>query len=276
MTTRARLWFGRNPAVSRQLVLLTIGGFALTVAIFYTDVNTLWPAPLAVSGVILLIGLTAAEAYYNEGVVIAWLISFAVTLPAFIFYPPRGPVFAVSPTTASTAIAKAGAISMVLGTIGFVIGSVLRRRRDERYDGQYEPSSAVLPRIFLGEDIHRTTRWLLIGAGEFVMLFGGVWLGLLPFGFGLGGVAGIAVLLILMAGPATLFAIRNSGVLVSWLLAFAPLFGVFLALQLGATIEPAPDHPVLYALGSSLLFAIPVGTGGFLLGVAIRRLHRQL
>ena len=276
MIGRERLWYGRSPVVSRQLVFLGFGLFVLTTAVFFTDVNTLWPAPLATSGILLLVGLAAIEAYYNEGVLIAWLLTFALTLPAFIFYPPRGPRFAVSPATAPTAIAKAGAIAVLLGTVGFVIGLVFRRRRDRDRDNDYVPSTTILPHLFVGRDIRVTARWLLVAAVEFVVLFMGAWLGLLPFWPGFAGAIGVVALLVVMAGPATISAIRNGGVLVSWLLSFAPLFGVFLALQVGATIEPAPNRPVLYALGTSLLFALPVGTAGFLGGLGIRRVHRHL
>lgn len=272
MAPRGRLLYGRSPVVSRQLVLLAVGLLALAAATFYTDVNTLWPLPLVESGAVLLVALAAAEAYYNEGVLVAWLLSFAAALPAFVFHPPRGPRFAVTPETAPMAVATAAGVAVGLGTVGFVVGAALRRRRDGGDD--YEPSATVLPVLFVGRNARTAGRWLLLSAGVFAVLFGGVWTGVLPFGFGLGGGVGITVLLVLMAGPAMLHAFRNSGLLVCWAVAFAPLFGVFLALQVGATVEPAPDSPVLFALGSSVLFSVPVGTVAFLLGLLGRRVRR--
>lgn len=275
MPGRKRLLYGRNPAVSRQLVLVAIGFIALSSAVYYTDVNTLLPGPMAVTGSLLVVAVAAGEAYYNEGIVLAWLLGFALILPAFVFYPPRGPMFAVSLPTVPIAFVKAGAVAVVLGTAGFTIGWWFRHRRDRGCDGEYEPSAAVLPRFFIGRDIHTTARWVVGATGEFVVLFLGTWLGILPFDFGIGGPAGIAALLVVMAGPATVSAFRNRGLLVSWILAFAPVFGVFLALQLGATLYPAPDNPPVYALGVSLLFAIPVGTASFLVGLVTHHIHQQ-
>lgn len=276
MTTRGSLVYGRSRTVSRQLVLLAVGLFAVTVAVFFTDVNTLWPLPLVASGAVLLVGLAALEAYYNEGLLVAWLLTFVATLPAFVFHPPRGPTFAVTLETAPVAVATAGGVALALGAVGFAIGVTLRRHRERTSTAHFEPSTTLLPTIFVGRDVRTSGRWVLAAAVEFAVVFGGVWTGVLPFGFGLGGMVGITVLLVLMAGPAALHAADNSGLLVCLTLAFAPLFGVFLALQLGATFEPAPDNPALFALGSSALFSAPVGTVGFLLGVATRRVRCYL
>lgn len=108
MASGERLWYGRNRAVSGQLVLIAVGLFALTMAVFYTDVNTLWPAPLAPSGCLFLIMLAGIVAYNNEGLLVVWLLTAVTTLPAFIFYPPRGPVYAISPATSPSAFGKAG------------------------------------------------------------------------------------------------------------------------------------------------------------------------
>lgn len=274
MDRRRRLLYGRSPAVSRQLCLLSVGLFALTAATFYTDVNTLWPFPLAVSGALLLVGLAGVEAYYNDGVLVVWLSTFAASLPAFVFYPPRGPLFAVTSGTAPVAVATALMVAGVLGVVGFAVGAVLRRQRDGHAD--YVPSPTALPAAFVGRDGRLVVRWSLLAVGEFAVLFAGVWTGVLPFGFGLGGPVGLTVLLLLMGGPAALYAARNGGLLVCWLLAFAPLFGVFLALQLGGSIEPAPTSPALFALGAAVLYAVPVGTVGFLLGLLERWVSRRL
>lgn len=273
MARRRRLLYGRSPAVSRQLCLLAVGLFALTAATFYTDVNRLWPFPLATSGALLLVGLAAVEAYYNDGVLVVWLSTVAASLPAFVFSPPRGPL-AVTPRPGPVAVATALVVAGLLGVVGFALGAALRRQRDGHAD--YVPSPTALPAAFVGRDGRMAVRWSLLAAGEFVVLFAGVRTGVLPFGFGLGGHVGVTVLLLLMGGPAALYASRNGGLLVCWLLAFAPLFGVFLALQLGATFEPAPDAPALFALGASVLYAVPVGTVAFLLGVLERWISRRL
>lgn len=276
MAARVSLLYGRDQTVSRQLALLAVGLFGLTLAVFVTDVDTLWPLPLAASGAVLLAGLAAIEAYYNEGLLVAWLLVFAAALPAFVVPRPRGPPYAVTLETAPVAVATAGGVALALGTVGFAIGVAARRRRERTSTSGFEPSTTVLPTTFLGRDVRVSGRWVTVAVGEFVVVFVGVWTGLLPFGFGLGGELGLTVLLVLMAGPAALHAVRNSGLLVCWTLAFAPLVGVFLALQLGSTMEPASSRPVLFALGSSALFSIPVGTVGFLLGLTTRRVRRYL
>ncbi len=276
MDYRTRILYGRNPALSRQLVVVAIGLLALSSTVYYTDVNTWWPDPVAVTGGLFVVAVAATAAYVNDAIPVSWLLGFAVILPAFVFYPPRGPTFAVTLATVPIAVATAAAVAVALGTIGFVLGWWLRRRRDRGSEREYEPSAAVLPRLFIGRDRHTSGRWVAGATGEFAVVFLGTWFGVLPFGFGMGGPAGIAALIVVMAVPATVVAIRNRGLLVSWLLAVAPLFGVFLALQLGATLSPAPANPPVYALGVSLLFGIPVGTVGFLVGVISHRLHRRV
>lgn len=276
METRRQLVWGRSPAVSRQLALLAVALLGLLSAVFFTDVNTLWPAPLAASGVPLVVGLAAVGAYYNEGLVVAWLLSFSATLPAFVFYPPRGPTFAVTPATAPLAVGQAAAVALGSGTVGFAIGAALLRRRDRRAGARFEPSPGVLPDVLVGTDRRLAGRWLLVAVGEFVAVFAVAWFGLLPFGVGAVGLVGIAVLLGLAAAPPAYVATRNRGLLVCWVLAFAPPFGVFLPLQLRFVASMAPDRPVLYALGTAAMVAIPAGTLAFLLGLAARAVRRRL
>lgn len=276
MASRRPLLYGRTPAVSRQLALLAVGLFVLVSATFYTDVNTLWPAPLGASGVVLLVGLAGVVAYYNEGLLVTWLLAFAAALPAFVFHPPRGPVLAVTAATAPRAIAEAAGVAIGLGTIGFAVGSALRRRRDRRRGELHAPSAAVLPALVVGSDRQMAARWLIVGVAEFAVLFASGWFGLLPFGFGAGGTAGIAAVLILMTVPAAWYAAANEGLVVCWALAFAPVFGIFLAIQLRFVGTPAPDRPVLYAIGTAALFAIPTGTVAFVVGLAGRRLRQRL
>ena len=110
MDDRNRILYGQNPAVSRQLVLVAIGLLALRSAVNYTDVNKWWPDPVANKGSLFVVSVAATMAYANEGIIISWLLTFAVVLPAFVFYPPRGPTFAVTLPTVPIAVAKALAV----------------------------------------------------------------------------------------------------------------------------------------------------------------------
>ena len=275
MDSYRRLLYGRSLLVSRQLGLLACGLFALLMAAFYTNVVTLWPLPLVPSGAVLLVGLAAIEAYYNEGLLVAWLLTFVVTVPAF-FFPPRGFIDGAAQPTALIAVVLAGGVAVAFGTIGFAIGVAVRHSREQHRTDRYQPSATVLPAVLLGRDDGVAMRAVLVAAGGFTVLFVTVWSGMVSVGAGLGGIPGIIVLIMLMTVPGLLYAAHNSGLLVCWALAFAPLFGVFLARQLRFVGYPTPDQPVLYALGSALLFAIPLGTVGFLFGVVVRRIHRQL
>lgn len=266
MVARRSLWYGRNRTVSGQLVLLAVGALALLSGVFYTDVNTLWPLPLAVSGPVILVAIAAAEAYYNEGMLVAWLVTFLVALPAFIFHPPRGPTFAVSPETAPVAVLRAAGVAVGFGTAGFVLGVWLRRRVDRERDGPVEPSPTAIPRRLLGRDRRERRRWSVLAVVEFAVLFTAIWAGILRVVMGFAGAMAVVILLGVMVGPAAVAAARNDGLLVSWLLAVAPLFGVFLAIQLHGGISPAPERPALYALGTALLFALPIGTIAYLAG----------
>lgn len=276
MDSRHALVWGRAPAVSRQLAVLAVGLFGLVSAVFYTDLNTLWPAPLMASGAVILALIAGLVAYYNEGLVVAWSLTVGTALPGFVFYPPRGPMFAVTPATAPAAIGEALAVAIGLGSLGFLGGAGLRRRVDRLRGERYVPSASVLPTFLVGRNRRQATRWLLVAMAEFVTVFALAVSGQVPYGVGPAGQLGIAVLVVLMAGPAAWVAFRNRGLVVAWSLAFAPLFGVFLAIQLQFVGTPAPDRPVLYAFGTAAMVAIPVGTLAFLLGVAAHRVRGQL
>lgn len=270
--TRDR-WLGRSTAVSRQLAALAAGLLGLLVAVFLTDLNTLWPLSLRPSGAVGLVALAAVVAYYNEGIVPTWLLAFAGTLPPLVFHPPRGPTFSVTPATAPVAVLHAGAAAVGLGTLGFAAGAALGRRRDRRRGERYVPSAAVLPTLFVGRGRRRAARWLAVGVAEIGVVFGVAWFGLLPFGIGGAGLVGIALLLGLMFVPAAWSAARNRGLIVSWALAFAPVFGVFLAIQLRFVASMAPDRPVLYAMGTAAMLSAPVAALAFTAGVAVDRLR---
>lgn len=269
-----RLLYGRSPAVSVQVGLLACGLFALSLAVFYTNVVHLWPLPVIPSGAVLLVGIAAIEAYYNEGLVAAWLLTFSVTVPAF-FYPPRDFIDGVARPSTVIAVGLAGGVAMILGMLGFAIGVGLRRSREQHRTETSQPSPTVLPTVLLGRDDSITIRAVLVAVGEIVVFFVIIGTGAVPDGIGLGGIPGLLLMGVLMTVPALLYAARNSGLLVCWALAFAPVFGFALAVQVMFNVYPEPSSPILYAIGVSLLFGIPLGTVGFLLGMVGRRIQRR-
>lgn len=271
---RALLW-GRSPAVSRQVAALAVALLGLVSAVFFTDLNTLWPLPLTASGPIILVGLAALEAFYNDGLVPAGLLAFAAALPAFVFHPPRGRTFAVTPTTAPLAVLEAAAVAVALGSVGFAVGAALRRRRDRRRGERFAPSPTAIPELLVGRDRRRAARWLLVAVVEVAAVLAAGWFGLLPFGIGGAEPVGIALLVALMALPAGWLAATDGGVLVCWVLAFAPVFGVFLAIQLRFVASMAPDRPVIYAMGTAAMLSAPVAAAAFVVGVALRRARRR-
>lgn len=276
MEGRNALLWGRSAVVSRQLAVLAVGLLGLMGLVFFTDLNTLWPLALAPSGAGLLVGLTAIEAYYNEGLLVAWALAFGAVLPAFVFYPPRGPTFAVTPATAPVAVAEAAAVSIALASVGFAAGAAIRRKSDPDRGERDGPSSAALPALLIGRDRRRAARWLLVAAAEIVVVLAVAWFGLLPFGIGGVGLVAIALLLVLMGVPPAWYAARNRGLLVCWALAFAPPFGVFLAIQLRFVASMAPDRPFLYAMGTAAMLAAPVAAAAFVVGVLAPLIWRRL
>jgi hypothetical protein len=97
--------------------------------------------------------------------------------------------------------------------------------------------------------------WEIANLGEFILT----------------GMSFYLTMLGLMLGVSALHAYWNSGFPVTLALAAAPLVGFFevrTILELVGPVRPT----ILEALGNALLFGIPVGIVGFLLGTGARRL----
>lgn len=81
----------------------------------------------------------------------------------------------------------------------------------------------------------------------------------------------IAIFVLMGVLPA-IQAYQNDGLLLSWLLASAPIFTFISGVRYGPA---SPENPVLYAAGTALAFGAIPGGVGFLIGVGARRLQTR-
>lgn len=131
--------------------------------------------------------------------------------------------------------------------------------------------------LLFGRDSAHSIRYLALGVGLFVTTLGGMilqefieqqnasipvevyWL--------------MLAIVLLMVGVPALQAYRNSGLLVSWVLGAAIPLALYIDLlpyHLGGGLG-APQGGV----GAALLYGIPAGTLGFVLGAGTRRVREQ-
>jgi hypothetical protein len=225
---------------------------------------TLFPA--------VVIGLAVVNAYWNDGLVVSWLLAFGVTLGLFWNGWDSIVVFG----TVLTALAA--------GTAGHAIGLLLRRlTTPEAERGARGPLLAIL----LGPDRGRLHRWVVLaavlglGVEALVLTVGpetplpvlGVKPGALfypPFADPSFVVPAVLVLLG-WTGLATIPAARGGGLFAGWTLVFVPFFvGSFVVI---------PDTPlavdlarrVEFAFLSAGVVACVAATVGFPAGRALRR-----
>lgn len=74
--------------------------------------------------------LAAANAYYNDGVLVCWLIIFAPLFFAFVNYIGSGIAIGTNPTQIEWILLSASGgllYAVILGTIAFILGSGSRR-----------------------------------------------------------------------------------------------------------------------------------------------------
>lgn len=132
--------------------------------------------------------------------------------------------------------------------------------------------------VLLGHSRTVSTRLVTFAIGLFVLLFGsatlvgpnnGVFL-LIATGYN---ALFLAIVLVCLAG---LCGYVRSGVLVACLLTFAPLFALFVSgVGTGFATDPITPLRLLVAgTEGALLYGVPLGVVGFLLGAGIRRVTR--
>lgn len=277
---------GRNP--SRTLLAL---GLAVGLGLSVHDAIARSPEWLeAMDGrlyvpvlfVVVVGGAIAAwNASRNDGIVPSWLLVFAPVLGWLWHVFVQGPVNverAIVPTAFATLAA------LVVGTVGYVVG----RRIDARAasDARDESSDWLL-RLLVGRVPARFSRWGLRAGGLFVLASALVYAtrpylrlpieGVVLFDlyYPTGALAAAVlggVVVLAWTGLAAWPAYRRAGLLASWAITFGPLFGAILTdFLLGGTSGGGPVIDATLAFLAALSFALVLGTGGFLVGAATRR-----
>lgn len=240
--------------------------------------------PLVVLAVLLVGGsLAAGNAYWNDGVVLSWLLVFAPVVGwLWNVFVQEGNVFF---DEAIVPLAWAVFTALVVGTVGYVTGRTVRGV--EIRDGQ-ESSTRVL-RTPVG-DRSQVARWGVLAGGLFVVTSSLIYV-TRPFVqlpvegvslFELFFPTGVIVANILLgtavilgwSGLASWPAYRNAGLLVSWGVLFGPMFGAILTtFVMGGISGSGPLVDAALAFVAALVFAVILGTVGFLLGTTVRRIQ---
>lgn len=243
--------------------------------------------PLLVLLAIVATGAIAAgNAYWNDGLVVSWLLVFAPVLGWLwnVFVQP-GPVFL---DEVVVPLAWAGFAALVVGSVGHAVGRGLRL--GPRRDGEDEPSAGLL-RALVGGESRQPVTWGFRAGGLFlgvatvvyatrpgVAILDGLYLSelFIPVGvFDAPLVVGAAVI-VGWLGLAAWPAYRNEGLFASWLVTFGPFFGATLTDFVTSELSGSgPLVDVTLALLAALVFAGVLGTGGFALGRGLRRVVVQ-
>ena len=137
----ARVWQsplfgGRNRDLSRRVATGAVGAFGaggviwLVLAAFHLTIPDMGPFEPARDGAILLICLSAIQAYYNDGLLVSWVIVFAPLASVGFLIIGNGiasgsMLSIVGVVGYSVIIGALGAL--VLGTGGFLLGAAGRR-----------------------------------------------------------------------------------------------------------------------------------------------------
>lgn len=232
---------------------------------------------------VLVVGsaVAAANAYWNDGLLLSWLLVFGSVLGWLWIVFVQGPVFF---DVAIVPIAWAALTALVVGTVGYVIGRRRRLHARTKDEGKFEWPLEVL----VGRELGQRGRWVVVSAMLFV-LGSGVIYGTRPFVelpfegvmlfelfYPTGVLAAntwLGTLVVLgWIGLAMWPAYRGAGLLVSWGIVFGPMFGAILTgFVLGGTSGVGPLLDATFAFLAALIFVVILGTGGFLLGIALRR-----
>lgn len=230
---------------------------------------------------VLVVGsaVAAANAYWNDGLVLSWLLVFGPVSGWLWIVFVQGPVFF---NVAIVPMAWAAFAALVVGTLGYVLG----RQLDTRGTGA-ETSEWML-RTIVGRDPGRRGRWLAVAGALFVLAgalmaatrpllelpIEGVTLFELFYPTGVlveSTLVGTLVVLGWM-GLAMLPAYRRAGLLVSWAIVFGPLLGAIMTeFVLGGSSGGGPVLDATLAFLAALIFTVVLGTGGFVLGAGLRR-----
>jgi hypothetical protein len=131
--------------------------------------------------------------------------------------------------------------------------------------------------ILIGTDSTTTVRFAGAAGGLFVLasIVNLLWTLLIPnseLSRHLGAI-GIWAAVVALVGLTTAHAYTNGGLVIYWGLAVGPLLlGTLTVTSIGVFSEPSLLELIRLALGGALLYGLPLGTIGFLLGMVARSL----
>lgn len=288
MERRNTALFGRHPSRTRVSVatvaVITVVAYVLGRFVGGPELVTASVAylPVLVGAVLVLGGVAASIAYWNDGLLVALSAVFGPTAAwLWLFFTvgtgaPFGGVVAQVGGYAAVATAVVGMTAYVAGRLCFVRGA---KDPSSHRKGVLEP--------LVGGDVDRARRTALTGVGLAVVGYGVLWIAdLLPGtsaravgdGFFIvsavsqGPVVGTAVVAF-WVGIAALTAYRGGGLLGSWAMLLGPLAGGngYLFVESGISGAGLAVDSVL-ALVAAAIFTVALGTPGYVVGyVASRR-----
>lgn len=227
-------------------------------------------------------GLAIWNAYWNDGLLLGWLLLGCLVGPWLLHYNLR---LGISQPFVSAGYVT---LALVVGTAGYLVGVGLRRIAPGETGGELPESVSAV----FGPTPDGASRWLvLLGslfavpavlvavAGPYRSLLVSVAYPVALF-YPVGTITGRAILgagLVLgWIAVATWPASRGNGLLVSWGVLFAPMFGTLLSYSLlesfftqDLTSSLADD--VRIAALVAVAISVILGTLGFVTGVLIRR-----
>lgn len=227
-------------------------------------------------------GLAIWNAYWNDGLLLSWLLIFSLITPWLIHYNLQLGIY--EPFVSAGYVT----LALIVSTVGYLIGVGFRRLSlGDTEEGVAKSFTAVF-----GSVPGQTTRWFLLLSGLFVVPAGPVYVAgpyrsllvsmvyPVTLFYPIGDITGRAVigvgLILGWIGVATWPAYRGNGLLISWGVLFAPMFGTILSYGLLETffasdLTSSAVNDVLIAALVSVAISVILGSLGFVIGVLIRR-----
>lgn len=226
-------------------------------------------------------GLAVWNAYWNDGLLLSWLLVFSLVTPWLLHYNLHLGIY--EPFVSAGYVT----VALVSGTIGYLLGIWGRRYRLR----DTEPMGSHGLTVVFGAAPDSTARWSFVVSGLF-LIAAALLLGAGPYRsvlvslvypvalfYPIGTITAEAILGVgIIVGwvmVALWPAYRGNGVLVSWSVLFAPMFGVLLAYSLvDSFFTTDVTGTVVDAVVSAALVAgataVILGALGFVGGALLR------
>lgn len=227
-------------------------------------------------------GFAVWNAYWNDGLLLSWLLLSSLITPWLMQYNLQFGIYHPAVSAGYVTLA------LIVGTVGYLIGVGVRRVARGDTEGGFATSFTAM----FGSTVDRPSRWYLLVSGLFVISAGLVYVAVpyrslllsivYPFMlfYPVGHITGRMILGVGLIGgwigAAAWPAYRGNGLLISWSLLFAPMFGVTLSYSLlgplftNDTTSSVVDDVLIAAL-LAVAISVILGALGFVIGVLIRR-----